>query len=779
MCQAAAGFVFGVGYMLTKEKYILLAAGILSVMASFELIRKRRFARMLIQGGAFLAMLLTGMRVTDRELTKIAAYQAYIGEKQPVACQGRIYRKEVTDDQTVLYLKDCIFQVKSVNYSCNHILVYFDTGQYPIGKTIVVKGVLYPLSEARNEGNFDEKAYYRAKQIDFKVKQAKLLGIYGETNWFAEKLFALAERLKRVYQKEMSPQNAGVMMGMVLGDKSQLDSEIKTMYQKSGLSHVLCVSGLHLSVIGLTSYRFLKKRGGTYRGAGLFAGSLVFCFAYMSGFDVSARRAFLMFLFLLAADGMGRSYDSLTALAAAGVLLLGGNPFLLFYPGFLFSFAAVTGVVVAGKALAAGFLPEHALLKNILTSAGIQLMTLPLVCSFYYEIPVYAVWINLILLPFMGVVLGCGLIGGILGTAVPRLAHLILWLPDLLLLFYEKVCGAFLALPCAQWITGSPGRARLIVYYGLLAVLLFSAGKRTEGQKSTGMRKRLCLGGGMVMLVGILLFPHKKQMEIDVLDVGQGDGIYLCTSDGISMFFDGGSSSVSGVGTYRILPFLKAKGVRRIDYWFVSHTDADHINGLEEILQLDYPIGTVVFPEYGYRDASLEKLEEEIERNGIMICYLKAKESLRTKNDRITCIFPTADYPVEDANAGSMVLLYETEGFRGLFTGDISKAEEEWLTEKTKLPELSFYKAAHHGSNYSNSEDFLKVLSPEVCVVSCGANNRYGHPGKDAVAHMEAYASEICYTMKGGRIRIRKTKEGFAVQNYGKPLEEKVYPVLK
>lgn len=230
--------------MLTKEKYILLAAGILSVMASFELIRKRRFARMLIQGGAFLAMLLTGMRVTDRELTKIAAYQAYIGEKQPVACQGRIYRKEVTDDQTVLYLKDCIFQVKSVNYSCNHILVYFDTGQYPIGKTIVVKGVLYPLSEARNEGNFNEKAYYRAKQIDFKVKQAKLLGIYGETNWFAEKLFALAERLKRVYQKEMSPQNAGVMMGMVLGDKSQLDSEIKTMYQKSGLSHVLCVSGV-------------------------------------------------------------------------------------------------------------------------------------------------------------------------------------------------------------------------------------------------------------------------------------------------------------------------------------------------------------------------------------------------------------------------------------------------------------------------------------------------------------------------------------------------------
>ena len=781
MCQAAAGFVLGVGYMLIKEKYILLAAGILSVMASFELIRKRQFARMLIQGSVFFAMFLAGMRVTDGQLTKMALYQAYIGEKQPVSCQGRIYRKEVTDDQTVLYLKDCIFQVKSINYSCNHILVYFDTGQYPIGKTIVVKGVLYPLSEARNEGNFDEKAYYRAKQIDFKVKQTELLGIYGKTNWFAEMLFVFAERLKCVYQKEMAPQNVGVMMGMVLGDKSQLDTEIKTMYQKSGLSHVLCVSGLHLSVIGLTSYRFLKKRGGTCRGAGLFAGSLVFCFAYMSGFDVSARRAFLMFLFLLAADGMGRSYDSLTALAAAGVLLLGGNPFLIFYPGFLFSFAAVAGVVVVGKVLVAGFLPGHALGKNILTSLGIQLMTLPLVCSFYYEIPVYAVWINLILLPLMGIVLGCGLIGGMLGTAVPQLAHLILWLPDLLLLFYEKVCSTFLALPCAQWITGSPGSVRLIVYYGLLAVLLQFASKQTEGQKSksTGMRKRLCLGGGMVLLVGILLFPHKNQMEIDVLDVGQGDGIYLCTSDGISMFFDGGSSSVSGVGTYRILPFLKAKGVRRIDYWFVSHTDADHINGLEEMIQLDYPIRTVVFPKYGYRDASLEKLEEKIHENGIAICYLKTKESLRTKNDRITCVFPTAGYPVEDANAGSMVLLYETDGFRGLFTGDISKAEENWLTETGKLPELSFYKAAHHGSNYSNSEEFLKALSPEVCVVSCGENNRYGHPGKEAVARMEEYTSEIYYTMKDGRIRIRKTKEGFVVQNYGKPLEEKEYPVLK
>lgn len=775
--------MLGVAFMLRGEWIFLLAAVTISGIGLVEFVRKRRFDRLAVQSVLFFGMFLVGAKIADYQSVQVEAYQSYIEEKQPVVCQGKIYRKENKNDQVILYLKECIFQIESTNYSCNHILVYFDADQYPIGKTIVVKGVLTPFSEARNEGNFDEKSYYASKKIDFKVKEPQVLGIYGKADHFAEGLFSLAERLCSVYEKEMPPQNAGVMTGMVLGDKSQLDAEVKTMYQKSGLSHVLCVSGLHLSVIGLSCYRFLKKRGKTYLAAGILAGSLVFCFAYMSGFEVSAKRAFFMFLLMIAADVFGRSYDSLTALAAAGMLLLAENPFLIFYAGFLFSFGAVAGVVVVGNALVDGFAPKRALVKKILSSMGIQLMTLPMVCSFYYEIPIYAVWINLILLPFMGVMLGLGLAGGIIGIVLPPLAHVILWLPDLLLLFYEKVCSLFLAFPFAQWITGSPGKNRLIAYYSLLALFIFAVGKQRKERENikTGVyiRKRLCMFGSVAGLIAILLFPQKKQMEIDVLDVGQGDGIYLCTSDGVSMFLDGGSSSVSGVGTYRILPFLKAKGVKNIDYWFVSHTDTDHISGIEEILQADYPVGTVVFSEWVYRDAAFEKLKKEIDERGIEICFLKEGDSLCTQTDRITCMFPTADYAVEDANAGSMVLLYETNGFRGLFTGDISASEEKWLAEQKDLPQLSFYKAAHHGSNYSNSEVFLKELSPEICVVSCGENNRYGHPGREAVARMEIYTSDIYYTMKGGRIRITREGGRIMVQKYTNPLEVKAYPVLK
>ena len=794
LCQAAAGFTFGVTFFLTKEWSFLLAAGILSGVCSVEYVRKQRPDCLLLRNAVFMCMFLLGMKMAGIQAAQVAAYQSAVGEKQPVVCQGRIYRKESKNDQTVIYLKSCIFQIeskKSTTYSCNHILVYFDADSYPIGKTIVVKGVLMPLAEARNEGNFDEKSYDASRKIDFKVTGAQVLGVYGKTDWFAEKLSVLAERLRSVYDREMSPKNAGVLTGMVLGDKSSMDTEIKSMYQKSGLSHVLCVSGLHLSVIGMTLYRFLKKRGFSYQMAGGICGGIVFCFAFMSGFEVSAKRAFFMFVLLLLANGIGRSYDSMTALAVSGMVFLMENPFLIFHTGFLFSFGAVAGVVVVGNALVDGWVPKSGLVKKILTSTGIQLVTLPLVCSFYFEIPIYAVLINLILLPFMGAVLCGGLIGGVLGIFAPPLAHVILWLPDSLLWCYEKVCNLFLAFPYAQWITGSPGKIRLIIYYSLLAFGLFcisrqsermdNAKEDTDKTDSTGSiwKKRLCLFFGIAALILLLLIPHRKQMEIDILDVGQGDGIYLCTKDGVSMFVDGGSSSVSGVGTYRILPFLKAKGIRKIDYWFISHTDMDHVNGLEEILRTGYPVGTIVFSAQVYRDAAYDALKQEIGERQIAIRFMKAGDSLKTETDRLTCIFPTEDYPVLDANAGSMVLLYETDGFRGLFTGDISATEENFLVNQKKLPELSFYKAAHHGSNYSNSEEFLRELSPEICVVSCGKNNRYGHPGKDAVARMEEHTSAIYYTMQGGRIRIWKKRDGFAVQNYGKPLEVKEYPVLK
>ena len=256
------------------------------------------------------------------------------------------------------------------------------------------------------------------------------------------------------------------------------------------------------------------------------------------------------------------------------------------------------------------------------------------------------------------------------------------------------------------------------------------------------------------MLLAVLHNPVKG-FELDVLDVGQGDGIYLHTKEGTNFFFDGGSTDVSKVGTYRMLPFLKAKGVKKIDYWIVSHTDADHISGLKEILQAEYEINHIVFSKYVLNDEAYQELLALAQTYGTEILKMDCGDIFTDGEAGLRCIFPDQTYKSDDKNALSLVLRYEDQEFSGIFTGDISSAEEQYLVEHKKAGSVTFYKAAHHGSRYSNSRDFLMALSPEITTISCGENNRYGHPGEEALCNIKESGSAVYETMECGRIRIR------------------------
>lgn len=255
------------------------------------------------------------------------------------------------------------------------------------------------------------------------------------------------------------------------------------------------------------------------------------------------------------------------------------------------------------------------------------------------------------------------------------------------------------------------------------------------------------------VLVSVLVRPQERA-EINVLDVGQGDGIYLCTSDGTNVFIDGGSSDVSDVGTYRILPFLKYRGVKKIDYWFVSHSDADHVSGLKEVLLSGYPVGCLVLASAACGEEKTDALAELAETCGCEVVYMQENDALVTDAAELRCIYPAKDAASADVNELSLVLRYADAGYTAIFTGDISAEAERALVEQ-EVGRVDFYKAAHHGSKYANSEAFLQALRPAVAVISCGENNRYGHPGEEAVAHMREAGAKVYLTMEGGRIRVR------------------------
>lgn len=785
LCGLAVGFLLGILIFVLEKWYCILAVITVITALAVSACKQRQWKR-----GAFVMMLFLiacfcGSSRYQYQWKIRKACQSQITDGMHLRVQGVLDSKEYKNNQYIYYLKDCFASFPTGILPCNQIIAYSDTDEISIGKTLIINGTIEEFQIALNEGNFDEKSYYYSRGIDFKINPITVERCYGKENGFREALYLFRENVKQVYEAYMEKEDAGVMSTMTLGDKSLLDAEIKSLYQGAGISHILAISGLHISVIGMSLYKILRKIGLPYTVSGILAGGCMMAYAIMTGLSASTIRAVLMFLLMLLGQSLGRSYDSLNALCVAAVFLLWENPFLVEYAGFLFSFAAVLGVVIVGKTLEKVFLPQRKLAKTLLVSLAIQLTTLPLVAVFYYELPMYTMPVNLVVLPFLNVLLFLGLAGGIVGLKFGFWAKICFFPCHWILYLYRSLCERCNKLPGAEFITGKPEEIQVFTYYLILLVVLFGLWKRAA-KKSEEVRKDLKKGkkaaiftGSLLLAFFILLWEPKKGLEVDVLSVGQGDGIFLQTGDGVHLFIDGGSSDVKKVGSYRILPFFKAKGIRSIDYWLISHTDTDHISGLTELLEEGFAVGTLVFSKELVKDEAYEQLKELAEKNGTEIMFLNQGDCIHFGKAKLTCLFPDADYKVSDKNSMSLAVCYEEEGFSAVFTGDMDAAAEKRLVESGILSEVFLYKAAHHGSNGSNSSEILEVLKPEIAVVSCGLYNSYGHPGKEAVKRMEESGCRIFYTMNQGQISIQRKQQGIVVEKHLMPLDVWAFSMIE
>lgn len=745
----------------------------------------------------FLGLLLfvAGVLRADGELRFRAAYLPEFMDGQEVRLAGTVLRVEEKPRCVYYYLTDCVLERSNGHLPCNDVLAYASTGEYSIGQILVVRGTISLFDTARNEGGFDARSHYRSQKIDFGVWVDEARPA-GETK--SRFRAFLAQLRGRLAQSAAACGDAdGILSAMLLGEKADLDAEVKSLYQRAGISHILAISGLHVSLLGIGLYRLLRRLGCSYAAASAVTAPFMFSYCVMTGGSVSTVRAVGMLFVCLIADLLGRGYDMLSALGLLGIVLLWENPFLVGYSGFVFSMTAVLGVGVAAPVLTAwsgSLRPEgdgdeergQGIREAFLASLGIQLTTLPLVAFYYYELPSYAILLNLLVLMLVKYVAALGALAAAVGMVSVRLGRLLMLPCGWILALYEHACRGTLALPGAVITAGCPGRARIFAYYALLAAVLFVMHRRTlcrraENERMMGAGEtcrerpgllrasavRACvLGLTVLALVSVFAVHLRACAELDILDVGQGDGIYLCTSDGTRVFIDGGSSDVSGVGTYRILPFLKYRGVGQIDYWFVSHSDADHVNGLKEVLESGYPVKNLILSRAARGEEKTKALAELAASCGTQVSYMQAQDALVAQDARLTCIYPAQDAASPDVNALSLVLVLEDLGFRGIFTGDIPAEAERALLADNAVGRVDVYKAAHHGSKHSNCYEFLQKLSPSAAVVSCGADNRYGHPGEEALLHMREAGARIYQTTESGQIKIRYGRKGYAVHTF-------------
>jgi len=704
-----------------------------------------------------LSAFLLGMIHMQGEENFRNAYMSQVEDGNKVTIWGEIKKIESTDYGIRMLLTDSYIHLEKEDVPCNDVMVYASSKHFRVGEIHKIIGKLHTFEQARNQGNFDAHVFYQSQKIDFSIwmEDSEYLG--EKTNWIQEYMLIMKDRWKAVYEDCMERSAAGFFIAMVVGDREMLDDMTKELFALGGLSHILAISGLHVSMIGRGLYHRLRKCQLGFFPAGLLAGSVLAGYCIMVGDSMSTLRAVgMMYIFFLG-QCMGKSYDMLNALGAMCLFLLFQNPFLIEYSGFWFSFTALLGVGFVGNTFSEVYeemKKGKRIWKGLGMSVGITLTTLPVVAACYYEIPLYSSLVNFVALPILTPVFVLAVCGGLVGLFFPAIAKLLLFPCGLGYEFYIWLCKGVAELPFASIICGEPKPWVFVIYY-----LILSVGVVLLRRKRISLHQKICCSIGLSMICLVLIiYPKSKPCEITFLDVGQGDAIYISTGDDITYFIDGGSTSEESVGDYRILPFLKAKGVASIDYWFVSHADTDHVSGVLEVMESGYEVEHFVISEHAPMDENMDLLLATAEACGSEVIYMEAGDCVQTEHTRLKCLYPWSKENM-DRNDASMVLELEIEVkdnvYRAFFAGDISSEVEEMLMGKGCVDDVWLYKASHHGSKYSNSKEFLEVLQPEITVISCGESNIYGHPHAEVLDRIENTGSDIRQTQNSGQITIQ------------------------
>lgn len=740
--------------------------------------------------------------------------------------EGRLGTESLKNGVYSLVLKKPEIRLEGKTYRLPAIMVSAEEGTWDEavngagspGMRVKVSGKIKPYEGARNPGEFDYRLYYRSMRMRFQIR-ADAIGTDGTGSI---PILTWAKNVRKYLSGLLDflcfGDDKGVYKAVLLGDKTELGQDIRELYQKNGIAHILAVSGLHISLIGMGLYGCLRRMGLGFGKAGLLAGCTVFFYGCMTGFGSSVFRAAFMISCAFFASYLGRTYDLLSAMALSLLLLTLNAPFLLFTSGLQLSFGAVFAI---GLGMEQAQLQKRersyepgrfgSFFDNLKLSLFIQLFTYPIILFHFFEFPIYGIFLNLCVLPLMAYVAGTGFLslflygigssfagasgavwggamgslsgslcagafgavwGDMVGKGIGRVGvffktagYFVMGTGHYILAFYEFLCRAAAKLPFSSPVLGRPKVGAIFLYYAFLMASL--ALKCPDARR----RNRRFLLTGAVGAI-LLTFRPVSGLQVTFLDVGQGDGVYLETKD-VKILMDSGSSQKKNLGKQSLVPFLKSKGVSKLDYIFVSHGDLDHVSGIEYLLEqaLDIRVKNIVFSCLSREDETCKAIADTARKRGCSVWYMEKGQQIQGGELTLTSLYPAASGHAPDKNEQSLVLLASYGDFSMLLTGDVGNSGEAQMMNLPigQLPkELTVLKVAHHGSHNSSGADFLDRVSPELSVLSYGNGNSYGHPSEDVVDRLRALHSRIWRTAVSGAVTVKTDGKKVSVTGFVK-----------
>ncbi len=709
-------------------------------------------------------------------------------ENQPESVlRGQAASIKKTESSVIILLDHSCLINNSYEYPVSKVQITLP-GEAPEdlkpGAVLVVSGKLEPFSAARNPGEFDRRRYMACRHCYYQVRNAVLLQVGKNRNPLRAFLYSAKEKFRETLEKSAG-EDAAEFLAIALGEKSAMETGDRMLYQMAGILHIFVISGLHVSIIGTGLYELLLRRAGLgIPASGIAASVVLLLYGIMTGGTASAMRSAAMFLVLTGARILGRIYDVPSALALSGILLLAESPGYICDAGFLLSFSAAAGTAylypcLCTAAETAGLMKRknQKLLRSVLLSTAVQLTTIPVLLYTYGEISLTGTVLNLLILPTSGIAL-VSAVAAMLAGSLFLPAGILAALPGRIVLkVYHRLAEGTGLLPVRTWIAGSPGALQTAGYILILVLLVFEGEylkrrKRLRKELTRGKRGMhlLATASMAILLIPLIGFHPFAGIRITVLDIGQGSCTVVQADAHRAILLDGGSTSKEKIGQYTILPFLKNQGIRELDAVFVSHTDQDHISGIQELLELQkmhvssLRIHALVLPDWEMAPQTWQELARAAEEAGVLVCRAGTGMEFRDGKVQIRVLAPDPGTRPDDVNEDGLVAQLKFGRFSMLFPGDIGEKTETELLSRFERNTVLL--APHHGSGYSGSREFVNRVEPQTAVISCSENNRYGHPAPEAVERLKETGAEIFFTMKSGAVTIVSDGEKYGAAGY-------------
>lgn len=681
----------------------------------------------------------------------------------------------VSDPQEKEYKTKYILKIDTINsnkkYKNTKVILYTkkekETLKY--GDKIELLGNFKLAQERRNPGGFDYRFYLKTKKI-YGIVTTKNTKRLKENNVNIISMIAnkTANVIKNQSRKLLENKKACLLIGLLIGDTDEIDEETKEDFRNSNLTHMLAVSGLHVSYVLLAVNYIITKVKIHKKLSKIIVMLLILFFILVTGATPSVLRAGTMTIYLILGGIFYRRISVFSSLNLSLLVIIIMNPYCLFDVGLQLSYAGTIGIVYLYPIIKEKIYNKA---NSILITISANIVIIPIIMYNFNTISLTFFISNLLAGPIIGIIIVLGFSIIIISLIFFPIANIFSKILNLLIILFLNTAKACANLPFSKIFIIMPTLKFIFLYYCLLVFIIIK--ERIQIRISIKLKNKvIAILIILVIINPIKYFSNIKQSNLKIyfVDVGQGDSTCIVTPKNKVVLIDGGGSNKDenyDIGKQILLPYLLDKKINKIDYCIVSHFDSDHCGGLMYILKNLKVKNIIIGNQYEEYENYKEFIKIAKDKK-INIRVVEAGEKITIeKNLYIDILWPINREKMVIQNAinnNSLVFKLRYINFSMLFTGDIEEIAEKEILDKykenTEFLKSTILKVAHHGSKTSSTKEFINIVKPKYAVIGVGKDNKFRHPSNVTIENLKTINTEIYRTDEMGEISINVNIKG-------------------